>query len=131
MVADNSAGNRATTWIRRIARGIGTFVAAYWLFIGIISAVSGREPWTLESAMIASFITALVAAVIIAWRREGIGGTILVVCGAAFSTFAYFTAGHNKAIAMLVSGAPFIVAGVLFLVFRRRSRRSEIHQDLA
>jgi hypothetical protein len=131
MVADNSTGNRATTWIRRIARGIGTFVAAYWLFIGIIGAVSGREPWTLESAMIASFIIVLVAAVITAWWREGVGGTILVVCGAAFSTFAYFTAGHNQAIAVLVSGAPFLVAGVLFLVSWRRSRRSEIRQNLA
>ncbi len=131
MVADNSTGARATTWIRRIARGIDSFVAGYWLFIGIVGAVSGREPWTLESAMIASFIIVLVAAVITAWWREGIGGTILVVCGAAFSTFAYFSAGHNQAIAVLVSGAPFLVAGVLFLVSWWRSRRSENRQNLA
>ena len=108
MVTDNDPGTRATTWIRRIARGIGSFVAAYWLFIGIISAVSGQEPWTLESTMIAGFI-----------------------CGAAFSAFAYFTAGHNQAIAMLVSGAPFIVAGVLLLVSWWTSRRSGTHQNLA
>ena len=131
MVTDNDPGTRATTWIRRIARGIGSFVAAYWLFIGIISAVSGQEPWTLESTMIAGFIIASVLAVIIAWWREGVGGTILVICGAAFSAFAYFTAGHNQAIAMLVSGAPFIVAGVLFLVSWWTSRRSGTHQNLA
>jgi len=66
-------------------------VAAYWLFIGILSAIGEREPWMLESTMVASFIIALVLAVIIAWWREGVGGTI-----EAFSTFAYFTAGHNK-----------------------------------
>ena len=64
MVTDNDHGTRATTWIRRIARGVGTFVAAYWLFIGIISAIGEREPWTLESTMVASFIIALVLAVI-------------------------------------------------------------------
>ena len=41
--------------------------------------------------MVASFIIALVLAAIIALWREGVDGTI-----AAFSTFAYFTAGHNK-----------------------------------
>jgi hypothetical protein len=87
VAADNSTGNR----IRWFARRIGSLVAAYWLFIGILSAIGEREPWTLESTMIAGFIIALVLAVTIAWWREGIGGTI-----AAFSAFAYFTAGHNK-----------------------------------
>jgi high-affinity Fe2+/Pb2+ permease len=54
--------------------------------------------------------------VLIAWRREAMGGATLVVCGLALSVFAYFSAGHNKAFAILVSGVPFFVTGVLFLL---------------
>lgn len=57
-----------------------------------------------------------VCGVLIAWRRERAGGAILVLCGLALSVFAYFSAGHNKAFAILVSGVPFFVPGVLFLL---------------
>jgi len=41
---------------------------------------------------------------LIAWWREGIGGTILVAIGIAHSAFAYIAVGYNKAFAVLVSG---------------------------
>ncbi len=61
--------------------------------------------------------------VLIAWRRERIGGTVMVIGAIALGTFAYVTAGHNKVFAVLVSGVPFLVPGILFLASWRRSRR--------
>lgn len=44
--------------------------------------------------------------------------------GIAHSTFAFFAAGHNKALAVVISGGPFLLAGILFLVFWRSAARS-------
>lgn len=109
-------------WVRRVARGLGTLAAAWWLFVGAAEAIVGREPWTLEGAQLGVLIVANGAGVALAWWRERIGGTVLVVAGAALCLFAYLTAGHNKGLAVLVSGAPFLLAGVLILAGRRLSR---------
>ena len=119
-----STNKRITRWIRWIARGMSSVLVALWLFAGIGSALGEPDSFTLESAMMAGFITAAVLGVLIAWRRERMGATILIVCGVVFSTFAYFSAGRNKGLAMLVSGAPIYAPG-----WRRRARFSTAAPD--
>ena len=113
--------NRSAKWLRRLARGIGSVPAAFWLFIGIASAIGNDEPLTWESYFIAGFTVTAVILTIVAWRREKVGGILLIIFGLLFSTFAYFSAGHNKWIAVLPSGVPFLIAGVLFLASWRAS----------
>ena len=96
------------------------------MFIGVVSGVSEPEPWTLESTIMAGLIVASALGVLIAWWREGIGGVVVVVCAVAYSTFAYVVAGHNKALAVSVSGGPFLLAGLLFLASWWRSSRSGV-----
>lgn len=129
----NYPGDRATKWMRWIARGIGSLAGTFWLLALITSAIaeaiSGHSPWSLEGAVLAGLVITAALGVLIAWWREGIGGTIVVIGGVALSTFAYFTAGHNKGLAVLVSGVPFLVSGIMFLASWRRSRlnRLEVH----
>ncbi|RMG45280.1 MAG: hypothetical protein D6723_18550 [Acidobacteria bacterium] len=52
---------------------------------------------------------------LIAWWKEGLGGLLLFACGIAGSMFAGMAAGRNKAMAMLVTGGPFVVAGFFFI----------------
>jgi hypothetical protein len=115
------SGDRTTRWLRWIARGLGTLSSAWWLFIGIAEAIFGREPWPLEGAMLSVLAGANAVGVAIAWWRERIGGTVLVIAGTALCAFAYVTAGHNKGFAVLVSGGPFLVTGILFLASGWRS----------
>jgi len=68
----------------------------------------------------AALISASTVGILIAWWREGIGGLILVVCGLSHGVFAYFAAGHNKALAVLISCVPFLLVGMLFLLIWRR-----------
>ena len=89
--------------MRWIARGIGSLVVAFWLFMGITYDIVESRPWTLEDMMMAGLITTSALGVLIAWWREGIGGIILVICAAAHSTFAYVVAGHNKVFAYLLN----------------------------
>ncbi len=118
----NHTGDQATKWMRWIARGVGSSVVAFWLFMGIAYDIVESRPWTLEDMIMAGLITTSALGVLIAWWREGIGGIILVICAAAHSTFAYVVAGHNKALAMLISGGPFLLIGALFLAVWWRSR---------
>lgn len=106
--------------MHRVALGLGTLAAAWWLFIGAAEAIVGREPWTLESTLLTALVLANVVGVALACWKGRIGGTVLVVAGIALCVFAYVSAGHNKGVAVLVSGAPFLLAGVLLLVSRCR-----------
>jgi hypothetical protein len=40
----------------------------------------------------------------------------------ARALFAYLASGHNRAFAMLISGGPFLLVGVLFLLYWARSQ---------
>jgi hypothetical protein len=54
------------------------------------------------------------------WIARGLG----TLAGAALCVFAYLTAGHNQGFAVLVSGAPFLLAGILLLVSSKRANGS-------
>ena len=104
-----------TKWIRWTARGIGSFVAAFWLFVGIASAMAEPHPWALEDAIMAGLTACSALSVLIAWWRERVGGTMVVICALAHSAFAYVASGHSRGLAMLISGGPFLLIGLLFL----------------
>lgn len=114
-----------TSWIGWIARGLGALFAGFWLFIGVLQAFFGSDPWTVESTILATLMVASVLAVAAAWWREGVGGTLLILVGAAHCIFAYVAAGHNKLFAVLISGVPFLLVGILFLASWFLSRRME------
>ncbi len=123
MTITNQAKDRVTKWMRWIARVIGWLATGYWLLIGIlVIAMDEVGTWTWESTLITGFTLLGALAMLVAWWREGVGGLIAVVCGLGFSTFAFVTAGRNNLLAALVTGAPFLVAGALFLVCWWRTR---------
>jgi hypothetical protein len=67
-----------------------------------------------------------IVSVFIAWFREFYGGGLLVVVGLMHCVFAIIVAGHNKFFAVLISGVPFIIAGLLFLASWRESNVARI-----
>ncbi len=125
MMKAKSTDDRATKWMRWIARGVGSLVTGFWLFVGIVFGVVDPEPWTLESGSMAGLVISSTLGVLIAWWRDGLGGLILVICAIAHSTFAYFSSGHNTGLAMLISGGPFLLSGILFRASWSRSWKSQ------
>lgn len=115
MAVQESWGDGAAKWMRWLARGIGSIVAALWLASGVLHGIGDFQPWTLESIVIAVLIVASALGVLIGWRKEAIGRPVLVIVAITCSAFAWGTAGHNKGFAMLISGGPFLVVGILFL----------------
>jgi hypothetical protein len=77
-----------------------------------------------EEQMMTGLTVASLLSILVAWWRGGIGGTFLLICGAAHSTLAVFASGHNKLGAVLISGGPFLLLGALFLAAWRQGRSS-------
>lgn len=118
--------NTAARWARWVARGIGTLAAGFWLLAGSAAGIAGSDPWSTEAAVLTVLIISSAVAVALAWWRERIGGALVLVCGAGHSLFAYIAAGHNRALAVLITGVPLLIAGALFLASWRMSRRAEV-----
>lgn len=114
---------RQGRWLRWIARGTGSLVAGFWLFIAAVGAIRGSEPWTLESGILTGLIIVSAVSVAIGWWREGLGGVLLLIVAVVYSTFAYLASGHNRGLAMSISGGPFLVVGLLFLASWWKRRR--------
>lgn len=124
-MAGQGSGKQVALSLRWIARGLGTLVAGFWVFIGILEAIFGPDPWTLESTALAVLIVAVAAAVTVAWWREGFGGALLLLVGVAHGLFGFLAARHNKLFAVAITAPPVLLAGLLFLASWWRFRRAE------
>jgi len=123
MVNNKKNIDKTTKIIHWTARILGSISGAFWVLALTLSTIveykKGVEPTpeaNLEGTILGFLVAIVVIGVIIAWFREGIGGFITVIGAIALSIFSYISAGHNKIFAMLTSGIPFLIAGILFLI---------------
>jgi hypothetical protein len=122
MTADRQNKDRRVKILRWLARGIGTLIASFWLFIVVVSIFTESTDMDTESAIMTILIFSSIIGVIVAWFRELEGGVILLVVAIAHSINALIVAGRNKGFALLVSGGPFFIIGSLFIATWWRSR---------
>lgn len=117
---------KRTAWTGWAARVSGTLLAVIWIYIVIIKAVNeAGEPVVWQSYVMLGSVIILISGVILGWFRDKAGGFILVSAGLAFSIWSYFEAGRNEWLAFLVSGFPYFLAGVLFLISSLFSRKKK------
>jgi hypothetical protein len=109
--------------VRWIARGLGGFLVLTWLLILGLSAIGDEQALAGEGLLLLVLVLTGCLAIGLAWRRERLGGGLLVLDGLLLSAFAYFSAGHNRGFSILVSGAPFVVCGALFLMAEGSGKR--------
>ncbi|MGD2252419.1 MAG: hypothetical protein PVF70_05820 [Anaerolineales bacterium] len=127
MMTETNPGEKRTVRVLRwIARILGMVAGAFWLLIMVVTVVAelisnGFSP-SGEGEILAGLVILAFASVLIAWRRETIGGAVTLLTGVALGSFSYLTAGRNKIGIVLLTGAPFAIAGVLFLICGRKAR---------
>ena len=116
----------ATLIMRWIARVISTLVMAFIILMVIGSVFTGKEhrraPWpTLEDIIMTIFFLVMLTGVVIAWFREGTGGTILTVAGLVATALLLIRMTPDDYWIIMIFGVPFLFSGILFLVCWRRS----------
>jgi hypothetical protein len=117
MALKNSAVQLAIRWL---ARTISTLAAVFWLLIllDIIACdmLVGFVCVNWEMALLLGVALFSILSVVIAWRKEGMGGIVMLVWGLVFSAIAIITSTSQRVYSVCVSGLPFIVAGIMFLM---------------
>jgi hypothetical protein len=114
--------DRTTGLLCWTARTIGVIVALFWIIMIIAAAIAESSSLTFEGFFIAVMVIGNSAGVILSWTNERKGGLITLLFGISFCIFALISAGRNHLLAMLVSGGPFVLVGVLFLIVSRRTQ---------
>jgi len=116
-----NTGDKLTLRLRDVARTLGSMISVLWLLAGVGYAT--LDPWTWESELVIVFLFFLALSVGIAWWKAKVGGIMLIVLSVAFSTFACIEAIHNHVLAVFLSGGPFLMVGILFLVTWQRANK--------
>ncbi len=118
-------GRRRRRRPARTAAWLSGIASAWWVLILIASLVSGGDSAAsdagIEGAVVGLLAAANIAGTVLAFRNRLTGSRLLLLAGLAFSVSALFMAGRNQLLAMIVSGGPFIAAGLLYRAATRRS----------
>lgn len=123
--------DRTTAIIRWAARAIGTIVVLFWLLIAVGYGITEPSQMTLDDMIMVVLVAGTTLGLTLSWINEKTGGIITLLFGLAHSTYALVEAGHNQGLAMLISGGPFILVGILFLIAFRRSSKQDISESTA
>jgi hypothetical protein len=96
---------------------LGTIAGLFWFLILVLHAIEdfarSATPPAVEGILLSLLILFACISVGLSWKYFRIGGILTTVSGFTLSLFAIFTAGHNHLIAALISGFPFLLAGIL------------------
>ena len=128
---DKAAKSDMTRSIRRIARiwSAVIIVLALLVFIAeIIAAITTeQEPYPFIENLIPLTLVLSVVGLVVAFRREGLGGAINIIFVLANLTTYWGLGGRGRGLAVVVAiQPPIVIPGILFLVCWLRSRREQI-----
>ena len=117
--------------IRNVARVISSLVAGFILLFAVgqwISELSaGRltQDWRLSTTGMVVYIILIALGGSLGWWRENIGGTILVIAGLGMlSAIFIFLPPHDYWVSLIFC-LPFLLSGILYLMYWKRSKRSK------
>jgi len=108
---------------RLIARILGIVASVYWS-VPVLGGIFSREPFTLEGVILFVLVLTAILGFVISWHHVKLGATVMIVSATVLSVFAYITAGRNKLFAVLVSGIPFLISGVMLLISSKSFSKS-------
>ena len=125
MSAIRRNGSSFTTLMRWTARTLGLLVSGLFGLFVIFegSEICSALSWTSPQGMPLFVVLTLAAGgVLVAWRKEMLGGAMAVMGAIAINTLVYLGAGRERLSTSLMISLPLFVAGILFVVCCRRTR---------
>lgn len=106
-------------WLGWAARLISGAAVGFWLLIFLqlvaCDALVGFVCVNWEMALLAGMAFTSLACVLLAWRNARIGGVVMISWGVLFAAIALLTSSPYQILSVGVTGAPFVLAGIIFL----------------
>ena len=117
--------------MRNVARGISSVVAGFILLFAVgqwiqeLSAGRLTQGWRLSTTGMAVYCLLIAVGSGIGWWRENIGGTILVIAGLGMLLAMFIFLAPQDYWMSLIFSLPFLLSGILYLRYWKRSKPSK------
>ena len=117
-MTDREIGHGLVTGTRWIARSVGLFASALFVLFIVESGakVLSTLSWSnLRGMPLFLALTVAIAGIIVAWRREAIGGVMSLVGGLMMLALVYLASGSGMTFPAFLLALPLLFAGALYL----------------
>ena len=110
----------------RIISSLAAFFLILFLAGGAVEELIAEDAkgLSMEGVTLGIIALAAIAGCIISFKKERLGGIILMLASLSFSIHIAFAAGRNHFLAWLMVGFPYLLAGALFLYTWRMVKRN-------
>ena len=99
------------------------FAVGQW--IGYLLDGTLTQGWRLSTTGMAVYCLLIAVGSGIGWWRENIGGTILVIAGLGMLSAIFIFLPPLDYLVSLIFSLPFLLSGILYLIYWKRSKPSE------
>lgn len=107
-------------WLRWVALAIMAIYAAFWALFGAGEIMAGDWSGIIHFGP----VVLILGLTFLCWKRPMSGGIVTFLAGIALSLrfFTNMTRPEDKVSAALIIGGPFVLAGILFILYALLSR---------
>jgi hypothetical protein len=98
--------------LRRFGRLLATALALFYIAMLVGDGIAeGFDIPDAETAAVVAVFSYTALSMAAAWLNDRVGGVMLILAGVALVSLVAITAGHNRVIASVLIGGPFVLAG--------------------
>jgi hypothetical protein len=123
--------------MRNVARVISSIVSGFILLFAVgqwiqeLSAGRLTQDWRLSSTGMAVYIILIALGASIGWWRENIGGTILIIADIGMLSAIFIFLPLHDYWVFLIFCLPFLLSGILYLMYWKRSKPSKEKKQIS
>jgi hypothetical protein len=120
----NNVDSKGASVIRLIAGILSSFLGLIYLLIFLFPDIIGLGSGELMNVGPVLLFAAVIFTGIIGWKKPALAGVLSIIISLSQMSFFLFARFEPNYPLTLVTGIPFLIAGILFLLYSRLNRKS-------
>lgn len=122
--------------LRNVARIISSLVAGFILLFAVGQWIQTMfdgtfsNEWRLSSTGMVVYCLLIAMGSVIGWWRENVGGTILLIAGLGMQLAIFIFLPPQDYLVSLIFCLPFLLSGILYLLYWKKSRSSKAKKPI-